>query len=194
MRLVIYREKTSSWSDSYGSGHISVLALADEGEELYITKKDHEPLHRAIFSYSPHAPIAITALHLKSQQGIEKNWGDEEDQAFNNLVTFQSPVSLYEFLRELSKAGYDTNKNYHAIKNNCVHATLKALEIAKIDFKVVNTYSCKHLVLFFWCPTNLVTPKELMAQLKTYKQELIADKQKTKKTQVPSVSKSLKME
>lgn len=194
MRLIIYRENTSSWSDSYGSGHIAVLALADEGEELYITKKDNNPIHRAIFSYSPHASIAITALHLKSQQGIEGNWGDEEDQAFNNLVTFQSPVSLCEFLRELGKSGYDKNTHYHPIKNNCVHATLKALEIAKIDFKITNTYSCKHLVLFFWCPTNLVTPKELMVQLKAYKKELTTDKQQTKKTQVSPASKALKIE
>lgn len=194
MRLIIYREKTSSWSDNYGSGHVSILALADSDETPYITKSSKEPVYRAIFSYSPYAEKPIKVLHFQSKEGTEKNWGDEEDLAFDNLVTFKSNVSLHQFLRGLGEAGYDTNAHYHPVKNNCVHAVLKALSIAKIDFNINKAIGCKHLILFFWCPTTIVTPKDLMRQLKAYKKESIKENtQQELSQQIPGI-KTLKMD
>ena len=156
MKLKVVRSQNSVLS-----GHVLVYAWSESDEDFYYISSGEKirGLKLDFPAFYPRLPLS--QIH-------EDNINQDED---NNSIILDSHVSFEFFYTKLMNSKFNMKNVFNEKSNNCVHAVIYALKSAKIKLDLDENIKMKHLFCCFWCPVNIITPKELMTALAVYKKQ-----------------------
>lgn len=156
---------------TYGAGHVYLLAWSESKQDLALLMGEN--VSRIRFDYSNDLRVAVQEANPD-----EINTIVDEDS-----VLFESNQSFEFFVNQLLKSKFRTGRSYDLYDHNCIDSIIYALNIAGIEFNVDREKyeGVKHLLLCCWCPTSIITPRDLIESLKE-RSALIEQKDEGKAT------------
>lgn len=152
MKLIVIHKNMRN----FFTGHVWLIALSDSKNDS--VRHEDIQAQQIEFNYNN---ACTTSLEYFENTDV--------DLEGENHIIFESKKPFKNFVKALENSSFKDGSQYD-LNHTCVDSVLFALKEAGIDIDVAKekNIKLKHLVCCFWCPTSIITPKELIPILKKH--------------------------